>query len=465
MVHTCVVPGCHNRSNKPSCKGLKFYTLPTTKKVLQVWLALIGRHFSEVSFHSRICSEHFINGQKIKDSIPEIFPWQRQSVITAMTNADPHNVSSKVTSQDTSTPVLSPVDIVHHDHSYCTPLSSYPASTHLTPITPTEPSVLLSSSIVHNSTQTSLARFPFRIEDIADNDNIIHFYTGFSNYRRLIMCYEFLGTSVHHLKYWGSKPKASLFENRGTSRALTPLNEFFLVLCRLRCGLMERDLAFRFQISQSTVSRIVITWINFIYYKFKDISLWPSKQQVNHFMPQLFKEFYPTTRCIIDATELFIQTPSNPQAQQLTFSSYKNHNTLKALVCITPSGVISFVSELYGGCTSDRELFVRSGLLDLLEAGDSVMADRGFTIADLLEMKGVTLNIPPMKVNDQLSETELITTRRIAALRIHVERAIGRIKNFKILSDIPNNMSGITDQIFYVCCILCNFSPPLCNIN
>ena len=88
-------------------------------------------------------------------------------------------------------------------------------------------------------------------------------------------------------------------------------------------------------------------------------------------------------------------------------------------ICITPPGVISFVSDLYGGC--DRELFVRSGLLDLLEAGDSVMADRGFIIADLLEMKGVTLNIPPMKVNDQLSETELITTRRIAALRIHVE--------------------------------------------
>ena len=93
------------------------------------------------------------------------------------------------------------------------------------------------------------------------------------------------------------------------------------------------------------------------------------------------------------------------------------------------------------------------------------MANRGFTIADLLEMKGVTLNIPPMKVNDQLSENELIATRRIAALRIHVERLIGRIKNHKILSDIPNNMSGITDQIFYVCCMLYNFSPPLCNVN
>ena len=85
------------------------------------------------------------------------------------------------------------------------------------------------------------------------------------------------------------------------------------------------------------------------------------------------------------------------------------------------------------------ELFEKSGLLDLLEPGDSVMADRGFTIADLLDAKGVKLNIPPMKVNDQLSETELITTRRIAALRIHVERAIGRVNNFKILNDIPNN--------------------------
>ena len=178
-------------------------------------------------------------------------------------------------------------------------------------------------------------------------------------------------------------------------------------------------------------------------------------------MPQLFKEFYPSTQCIIDTTEIFIQALSDPQAQQLTFSSYKNHNTLKALVCITPSGALSHVSKLHGGCTSDRELFTNSGLLDLLEPGDSVMADRGFTIADLLDSKGVSLNIPPSKVGDQLLETDLVTTRQIAALRIHVERAIGRIKNYRILHDIPNNMNNIVDLVFFVCCFLCNFSAPL----
>lgn len=75
----------------------------------------------------------------------------------------------------------------------------------------------------------------------------------------------------------------------------------------------------------------------------------------------------------------------------------------------------------------------RSGLLDLLGLGDSVMADCGFTIADMLDLRGLTLNIPPTKVNDQLTPSELTTTRRIANLRIHVERTIGRIKNFKHL--------------------------------
>ena len=74
-----------------------------------------------------------------------------------------------------------------------------------------------------------------------------------------------------------------------------------------------------------------------------DINLWPSREHINEFMPKVFKNSYPTTWCIIDATEIFIQIPSN-QAQQITYSSYKNQNSLKALVVETPSGAVSFVS-------------------------------------------------------------------------------------------------------------------------
>ena len=72
------------------------------------------------------------------------------------------------------------------------------------------------------------------------------------------------------------------------------------------------------------------------------------------------------------------------------------------------------------------------------------MADKGFNVADLLEYRGVTLNVPPRKNNDQLTNSELIETRRIASLRIHVERAFKRVKVFKILNNIPNNMAGLS---------------------
>ena len=167
---------------------------------------------------------------------------------------------------------------------------------------------------------------------------------------------------------------------------------------------------------------------------------------------------------IIDATEIFVERPSLPELQQVTFSSYKNHNMYKALVGISPGGVVTFVSKLYSGSISDRELTKKSGLLDLLERGDRVMADRGFTIQDDLTPLGVRVNIPPfLKGKEQLDGEELIETRRIASLRIHVERAMERIKNYHIFDrTIPSSLTEVTEQMFFVCAVLTNFLPPLC---
>ena len=61
------------------------------------------------------------------------------------------------------------------------------------------------------------------------------------------------------------------------------------------------------------------------------------------------------------------------------------------------------------------------------------MADWGFEIEEDLVLIGARLNIPPfLRGKSQLTENELIVTRRIAFLRIHVERAMERIKNFHI---------------------------------
>ena len=178
------------------------------------------------------------------------------------------------------------------------------------------------------------------------------------------------------------------------------------------------------------------------------------------------------TYIIIGATEIFLETPTDLQIQSSTWSNYKHHNTAKVLIGCTPNGAISFVSSAFVGSISDIELTETSGLLNRLRGKSdiSVMADRGFTIRDKLKDIGVDLNISPfLEGRSQLSSDKVLEGRKIASLRIHVERAIGRIKLYSIIKGtLPITLSKIANQIMCVCAWLVNFqsiliSPPNSN--
>ena len=131
----------------------------------------------------------------------------------------------------------------------------------------------------------------------------------------------------------------------------------------------------------------------------------------------------------------------------------------------TPNGCISFISHVYVRSISGVEITRVSGFLDSIEGkqGISIMADRGFTIKDLLKEIGVELNIPPfMEGRDQLPSKEVKQGWQIASVRIHVERAIGRIKTFSILKHtMPISLARLSNQIVCVCAFLSNFKPVL----
>lgn len=136
----------------------------------------------------------------------------------------------------------------------------------------------------------------------------------------------------------------------------------------MKLGLFGLDLAQRFGLHVSSVSRKIPTWANFLYFFLGNQPIWPTRECINKLMPDSFKELYPLTRVIIDCTEIYVQTPSSLLLQSQLYSSYKSNTTLKGLIGIAPHGAITFVSSLYTGSISDKEMTRFSGILDLLEA-------------------------------------------------------------------------------------------------
>ena len=121
--------------------------------------------------------------------------------------------------------------------------------------------------------------------------------------------------------------------------------------------------------------------------------------------------------------------PASNWSQWATFSKYKHHNTAKASIGITPSGDVSFASDLNAGKNSDKQITNYCGILSLLELCDDIIADREFDIEEDLPV-GVTLRIPPfLKGHLQFS---LKDDRKIALVRAHAESTIQRTKNYKI---------------------------------
>ena len=308
----------------------------------------------------------------------------------------------------------------------------------------------------------------FGLRRFMGSDDDIRFYTGLPTYNILLCLFNFIVPMLSHLHLLRTDRKRTTIPTTHTHtprpRALQPIDELFLVLMRLRLASLEQDLAHRFDISISTVSRICKTWILFLDQQLRPLITWPTRSSIDEHMPSQFKQLYPHTRCIIDCTEIFCESPSALDTQSVTYSHYKHHNTFKGLIAISPSGAIIFISHLYGGSISDKAITRLSGLFRFLEVGDSVMADKGFDIVYDLMCIGVKLNIPPklMCANKQMPKSHVITTRKIASLRIHVERAIQRIKVYRILSSVvPLSISPIVEHIWGVCCALSLFHPPL----
>ena len=324
-----------------------------------------------------------------------------------------------------------------------------------------EPVTMVDASTQTDSNCDNSMRRHLFVGHVTENNKNCRFWTGIETLSLLNFIFEWVLPCAEKVTLWMGKKRYNT-SSKPRRRILSLFEEYLLVLVRIRRCLDTEEIGTLFGITQSHVTHIFITWVNLLYKCFIPLLEWPSSDIVRHNMPQSFRLSFPSTRVIIDCSEIFIQTPRSIDAQRSTYSSYKSHNTVKFLLGIAPSGQITYLSKLFVGSISDREIVKKSGFLDLIEWKDNVMADRGFNIRDLLLRKNAYLNIPAFSDGKQLSARAVGKSRKIASVRIHVERAMERLKNFKIIQGvIPLQLKNSLNQIMLICAVLSNLQEPL----
>ncbi|XP_068680166.1 uncharacterized protein [Montipora foliosa] len=498
MGYICAVKNCGHNSARDKGK-FKFFRFPAiiknkgveTRKLSEArrrrWFANIYRKkFDDKSAeNSRVCSNHFISGRNadiLDTTNPDWAPCinlgheniknvslavarndrcqkrnEKKRKYTEMAAANStEDSSASASASDTN---LADVNDYDHDdnNKYCQTEELLTAEGYCQteldmPQLDREKKYMQYICDELSNTKAQLLSVQLTEEGFRDNDDKTKFYTGIPKFCLLMHVFNLIAP---HIK-------------RNCQNALCQFQEFLLVLIRLKFNSPLQDLAFRFNISVPTVHRIFDRWTHVMSIRLKFLINWPEKTDLQATMPVVFqRNFGKRVAVIIDCFEIFIDRPSSLIARAMTWSNYKHHNTIKFLIGITPQGVISFISKAWGGRVSDKYLTENSGLLRKLLPGDVVLADRGFDIADSVGFHQASLHIPAFtKGKKQLSAEEVEETRKIANVRIHVERVIGLVRRkYTILEGIlpiqlvtarrGDNLAPI-DKIAIICCALTN---------
>ena len=471
-VPQCTVPGYVIEDGKK----ITFHSLPKNEKLLSEWIVKIKRDIGTkfiITKYTKICSRHFTNSDfsvtaKSKrvlkrNAIPSVFPWNkptqfRRVLQRGVVEDRCIQMDVNVQTPEAENSVTKEQELTERNLQLEAELEVQKKAAEFFQKQRDQMKV-----IIQKQAKVKQEKNTFSLEQFRQSDADICFYTGFPTYNALMQCLYLLnpGENGENIVYCDSFKKDKKIRR---PRKLKITNEYFLTLIRLRLGLFEKDLAHRFKISQSTVHKICTTWIDFMYLQLGNLNIWPTKKAIMDTMPESMKEKFPDLEWIIDAFEMQCCRPSSLMLQSQSYSNYKSRNTVKGLVACTPSGQLGFISQLYTGNISDRELTIRSGFLKMPHRNGAIwLVDKGFQIQDLADPLGVTVNMPAfVGQNSQMTANEVFLTQQIASERIHIERAINKVKKFHIFDrPIALSMLGTVNQMWTVCALLTLFQKPI----
>ncbi|KAF1373313.1 hypothetical protein PFLUV_G00259240 [Perca fluviatilis] len=462
----CSVPGCCCYSQKQPY--LSFHSFPVHGEVRRRWIQAIRREegpdFTIQTGSTYVCSRHFtlddyvlgmsspfsITILRLKaDAVPSLFPWNDFTPGGKMDRAEIKKAL---------------YDALKREHDYATPL----------------PAGMLDGTVEYIEYLEAQLKNALRppSSDLfgryCASDDQMRFYTRFPSERVFRIFWESIAPSASRLLSWTEAQRigegsGDLLASPSPPSTLPLIDEFLIYCMQVAVGAKEQVIADTFRIRLTAVSRVTITWANYLYFLLGALPLWASREKVKAAMPGKFKKCCPDVRVILDCAEIPAAAAATASSSRSRASSRCRNGTtfkpyFKGLIGVAPHGLVTFFSPLYAGSVSDEEMTKVSGVLPLLEPGDEVVAGEGFGIGELLSGVGAKLVAAPVErsARSGITREDGEKTQAVARLRTVAGRVIGRIKSNHIWdSPVPPALMGTVRQIWHNCCVMVNFQGPL----
>ncbi|CAN7945990.1 unnamed protein product, partial [Ixodes pacificus] len=472
MVH-CSAVGCFNASHK----GKKMFRFPWNEARKLRWAVAVKRATQrgdlwQPSVGARLCEAHFVTGSPNTDPnhmdyIPSLFSYdaqttqhsekktksyQRHTLITGKRSLalQRAQVASQVPQAQASTSNQA-ASQVQQAQASTSNVQTEPISarcTNCSNLMEETKTLKAEVSSLKNKLEALRDKQTLNKDVTAMRDDVVLFYAGITKVLFMMIL-------------------STLAPLMPAARNGFPLGaQLLMFLMKLRHNMAFQDLAYRFEVSPRTASRTFRAWLEAMAQLCRGLIVFPRPEVARSWLTLKERKHFSKLRAVIDCTEeyMFAFRPLNLDTQQVVWSSYKQNSTLKYLVAVNPHGAVVFVSRACGGRVSDKELTIASGrFMDLLEAGDQVLADRGFLLHEEFFERNVQLITPSFTKNRlQLTVQEVTNSRRISSSRIIVERSIGHFKKWKIMTGtVPHTLVNFYDEIIVVVAGLTNLSPTL----
>ncbi|XP_074528919.1 uncharacterized protein LOC141798016 [Halichoeres trimaculatus] len=451
MPKSCCLPFC--TSNKIKNPSLKFYLIPnrsTEPRRRTRWLQAIrredkfGRLWDPKSKHVYVCSQHFITGLKTEDTahpdyIPSLFPnrkanspdkalkrfERRRKREDAKSEAHPACIQPEAPSPEAPSPeAQSPEAQSPEAQSLEAPsplqnLEREQLYDEITNLRRERDQALKERDDVIRQLEAS----KFSADTVRGNDSKCKLMTGLS--------WTVFDTLHQYLVQFVKSQENS---------KLSSQDQLFITLLKLRQNPSTDLICGIFDLPHSTFLDIFSRWLDLMYAKISFLIKWPDRECIRSTVPAevLFK--YPRLTAIIDCFEIRIEHSKKLKTRAITYSKYKNWTTVKYFIACHPSGSVTYLSKGWGGRASDVHIVRNSDFLSpkFHQAGDQILADRGFTLRDDFAVLGAQLITPSFtQGRKQLSVEDVADSRVTSNIRIHIERVIGALKSRYHILDGP----------------------------